>query len=232
MVDAVDPFLSDEILDWWSAERAQLVRRTEEGAERLREMVSERVDALSRRDLFWPGAAHKELREDLEAEVEALVEDLSNHLRESSNQSIETVEGAGALSSIDIVSAATLVASGAMAAGAVGAAVMAGSLATTVTTTSILGFFATGTIVTFSWPVFVAVGTGATLLAIASPQVASLAVERLRERQRGKLLEWVDDVIIGSPRQKSGSDSSVRARILALADAVRDIRLKELRCLL
>jgi hypothetical protein len=215
-------FLECEILDWWNAERLRVDRECIAARKRYVEKATERIDALTPVQLLHDSTARLHVERQLKSDITMFGRRMEQSLREVAAESMAALEGEEEFDGLGYGEGALLVAGGAVAAGAVGVAGAAAGVATTATVTSILGIFATGTVVTFSWPVFSAAAAVALVASYSSPAIAGWAVSKLRCR----FAEHVEKL---ATRALVASDAnSVRAGLLKALDAALERRLADL----
>lgn len=211
-----------EVLDWWSAERLHVDESCRSALERYVGNAYDAVDKLSSYQLLYKSEERLHIQRKLQSDINVFNRRMESQLRKSCELSMAKNLPLEQFSTLELRETAALLASGAAAVGAVSAAAAATGLATTVTATSVLGFFATGTIITFSWPVFSVAAAVALSASFASPTIAAWATSKLRGRFKNHLGQAAEKALV------CGNGRSARETLLASLDAARDTRLASL----
>lgn len=212
-----------EVFGWWSEQRGYVVGQCSEAKERYVTEANAAIDQLSLKQLLYPSKARRRIERQIISNVNVFNRRMERSLKDSCAASIARLEGWETFGGPGVGDATLLITGGAAAASSVGLAGVATGLATTVTATSILGLFVTGTFTTFSWPVFTAVGSAAALGALLSPQLVGKAKQRVRERYKNHIRKTVSARLTDISTDGKG-DSTKEVFLLAL-DSARDTRL-------
>ena len=212
-----------EILAWWSTERARVDRDCRDAAENYRQIAGKSVDELTLMELIRGGEKRKAVEEQLRSRMNVFNRRMERSLQETCVASISRIEGVEFEHSL-LSEAAVLAGTGVTAAGSLGLAVVATGVATTTTVTTVLGIFSTGTVVTFSWPVFAVAAVGATALAVVSTRMQGYAAERLKANLKEKIGRSIEAALVGD--NNKGETKSTRQSLLELLDEARDIRVR------
>jgi hypothetical protein len=176
-----------EILDWWEAERWRIRQAVEAAHEKYLEKARSSVEDLALKELLLPTSrARKTIERQIESDVNILNRRLASSLKSSFEASVAEVEGASGYAGATLVETATVAASGALAVGSIGIAGAATGLATTTGT-----FLFVIPTISFSWPVFAAVGVGVTTMAFASPK----ALRQCRVMVTSRYLRHIEDML-------------------------------------
>jgi hypothetical protein len=211
-----------EVLDWWNTERLHVDEACRSALERYVDKACVAVDELSSYQLLYKSEARLHIQRKLQSDINVFNRRMELKLRKSCELSMARNERPDQFASFELRETAALMASGAAAVGAMGAAVAATGLATTATVTTVLGLFATGTIVTFSWPLFSVAAAVALSASYASPAIAGWATSKLRRRFKAYLSRMAEMALT------DGNGQSARETLLASLDAARDARLAAL----
>jgi hypothetical protein len=191
-----------ETLDWWNSERFRVDQECRAALQRYVAKATERIDALT----------------PVQSNIVVFSRRLERSLRDAAAESMSEIEGAAAFDGLGYDEGAALAAGGVMAAGGLGAA----AAATGTTATAILGLFSTGTLVTFSLPVFSAAAAVALVASYTSPAIIGWATSSLRDRYKAHIEEWAARALVADEA------TSVRTLFLDRLDIARDRRLAAL----
>ena len=219
-----DLIATQEVYGWWSAERGRVDRECRAAATACVRAAHDRIDALGLGDVVLRGRECKNIEKELESEINAFSHRLSGSVEKELGQSLYRIEGSDRFSDAGIEDVALLGAGGALGLGGVGIAAAATTAATTSSAMTVLfGTITIGTVSTFSWPVFLGMGTVATAAVFLSPRVLDYGRGRLVNRYKAFVQRTVDAALVTS--SASDSPGSTREQLLAHLDAIRDRRL-------
>lgn len=211
-----------EILDWWASERLVVDEACRSAQDRFLTEATGAVEKLPSYQLLYNSDARTHIQRKLQSDINVFNRRMEAQLRKSCEMSIARNTRQDQFGTIEWGETAALIASGVTAAGAVGAAAAATGIATTATATTVLGFFATGTVVTFSWPIFSVAAAAALTASYASPAIAGWATSKLRRRFKAHLGRTVEMALV------DGRGESARETLLTALDAARDARMASL----
>jgi len=170
-----------EIVDWWETERFYVWSECSRQNSRLTEMANDIIDGLSATDTFWfESDARDDLRRKISSEIELHNRRLAAYLSASYEQSKGRIEALSGLDGASSSEYATVAASLAAGAGALGLAVGAGAF---VPMTSVM-LFVIPVATLASWPLVATLGLGAAAAAWVSPKIGAYAIEMVKERYK------------------------------------------------
>ncbi len=170
--------------------------------EKYLERANSSVEELALKELLLPtSSARRAIERQIESDVNILNRRLASSLKSSFEASVAEVEGASGYAGATLVETATVAASGALAVGSIGIAGAATGLATTTGT-----FLFVIPTISFSWPVFAAVGIGVTTMAFASPKALRQCRMMVTRRYLRHIQDMLDRVLLADiPDRKRNS---------------------------
>ncbi|SPJ29420.1 hypothetical protein [Falsiruegeria mediterranea] len=226
-IQTAETLLSEqEILSWWSSERGRVDRECRAAAERFIKKACDQIEELTLKQVLLPSEQRKHIERGLQSDINMFNRRMERSLQDALSDSIEKIEGLEQFSSNSLRDNATLAAGGAVGFGAIAIAAAAPVIATTTTATTFLGFFATGTLVTFSWPVFAIVGVTAGAAALTSPTLVSKGRRGIQARFKAHIKKTVEQSLMSSGgKEPTGGTRTILFHEL---DRARDLRLERL----
>lgn len=217
---------AEEIVTWWSQERGGTTLACQNFFESLRDRVNRQIDDLSGIHSI-PGVSKRQIEAVIKAEVVEFVRHIERKLSDSCSASIQTVgdfEISHALEASDVAKYSVI---GMAGAGTIGVAAASTGLATVSTTATILGIFAGGTVITFSWPIFGSVA----LFSLAAATVTGLGAKGIVEKQKQRMKKSAEEELFGrliGPSSRKGV-KPILIELYEQLDLARDSRLESLR---
>lgn len=169
-----------EVITWWETEREYVRTECERQFHRLSEMANEVIDKLSVTDAIWLRSdARDDLKRQIRSEVEMHNRRLAKHLAASYELSTSKIEALSELDGASTTEYATVAASVAAGAGAVGLTLGAGAFVPAIS--SLLSIPVAGLA---SWPIVATLGAGAIGAAWISPKFGTFAIDKVRDRYK------------------------------------------------
>ena len=189
----------EDILCWWEEERFRLYMKCKESRDKICEYAIKKSRGIPVNQLLFSkkSQAIRDIEKEIGIRIEVVNSNLADSLQKSLEDSIEVIERSqiGKITPSSKEEILKLIGGGVAAAGAVGLALGATSIATTTTT-----IFFVVPVITFSWPIFVMVGAGALTLAAASPLLLISAEKMVRQRVERYLEKSISGILLNEAR--------------------------------
>ncbi|MCY4259385.1 MAG: hypothetical protein OXC91_03885 [Rhodobacteraceae bacterium] len=217
------PLQRMDIIAWWERERARTLAECQTAAERITQTALDAIDAVPDRTLVLKGSrVLRPVREQIEAELAAVNQDLARSLQMGLTDVVERIEGRDGADSPD----KTLQETATLAAGGVGMAAAAGGLAfsaTSLATASSTILFVIP-VVAISWPVFLLAGAVAALLGTVSTTALVKTGKQRKRRCRMDVQTRIQDSLLAEDADPVSSWPHFRQQL----DRARDTMLAQL----